>query len=487
MMTSGLISAKYVEARIRRKKLPGGKWPCLPRQVLSERERAVLLALEAEADVAGDRVFAATMLTAMVGPPPVGLPKKVGNGWWSTVVPFAIADAGTGFVRLLVLEADTDPRLLLALEAANIPIRLFADQGALQEARSILEDARSCQPLVNARRVSEQQLLLSRHLRKALCLLPSRSYAWVSERLSLQDMRAVDFLTRDLREDSWMLLEEVALQRLVCLDDGPWSVVSQFLQHSSVDLVIVAAEPATLPILAIEFDGDSHDDLRRTSADGLKNNLLEDAGIPLLRVSHRDVRFKHWNNAMTSSEDRRAMSKYLDPIGHLIRNLVAERFQSLLRAQEVARQATERQMVKNKAARRRFGADYRELSMGEREIAMSSSEVQNCMEFWIAEDYVDQRVEEQLVEDRTLAGRLTQLRVDHRIVTEFMVRGDTKSGWCGSALIAVNGQQITYQFPRVKVNLRNVQEDRLRSIIEEYFIEDVASEVVQLLQVCAKD
>lgn len=480
-MTGDSMSAKYTDARIRRKKLPGGRWPCRKRQVLSEYELAVLLALEEIADLTSDRIFAGTMLTAIVDRPPAGLPKQVANEWWSTVVPFAVADAGTGAPRLLVLEANTSPRLLLALEEAKASYRLISTEAAVQEAHSIMNQARSCVPLTSARRVSEQQHLLARHVRRALYLLPSRLQTSVSTEPSSEEKEAIDFLSRDLREDTYVLLEEVALQRLIQIDDGPWAAVSNFIRHSSVDLVVVASDPAAIPLLAIEFDGQVHDEVGRVSRDQVKGCLLQDAGLPLLRVSHRDVRFKRWNKATTSSEDRRAMSQYMDPVGHLIRSLVVEAVRSIKYAEESSRRANQATKAREKASQRLFQTDFLNLNKAEREAVTNCSDVVDCIEYLAIDQAADQwDAAQQLSLDQDIGLRLAQRGVDIQTVTDLSVWRDKQNEWCASAVIVVNGQSFPYQCCSVTLNLRGADDDRIRQIIEQFFIEEIADEVLQI-------
>lgn len=50
------------------------------------------------------------------------------------------------------------------------------------------------------------------------------------------------------------------------------------------DLLITTAPPVALPVLAIEVDGEVHRKLRKKQNDRIKNEALEKAGIPLLRV-----------------------------------------------------------------------------------------------------------------------------------------------------------------------------------------------------------
>jgi very-short-patch-repair endonuclease len=315
---------EYAKALSKRRK--GGAWPCSSRSILEPEERQTLLALLRRIDRRSTAIYAATQLRGLVDLPEA-LPARDKQHWSRSVVSFALIDidSRTWSVRLVVVAADANADLLRMLQDAGVPhVQMVAGVTPELQASLILEHADAQSRLQSLRGSSHSQRLIAQQIREALCLLPSVHVSQVAdEDLTLSDKEMRDHLVSDVEAENWVLLEEVGLQRLVEFPGCQDKAIREFICRSSVDAVLVSTQgEEARPILVIEFDGPHHDHLNARKRDQVKDALLADAKIPLLRVSHLDVNIKHWRRA--SSEERHDMSGYLRPMQQLVRRLVGE-------------------------------------------------------------------------------------------------------------------------------------------------------------------
>jgi len=63
----------------------------------------------------------------------------------------------------------------------------------------------------------------------------------------------------------------------------------QFLSRAHLDFLIVTNTRPAEPVLAVEFDGPHHDNLRQRARDALKNRLCKKAELPLLRIRAPEI------------------------------------------------------------------------------------------------------------------------------------------------------------------------------------------------------
>jgi len=253
--------------------------------VMSDRQWSIFIELKRELATRGLAILAGVPLTAIIDPRLYQMPDVL----WSSSVLFAVVTtAPRGAVRLLVLDTAEEAmeRCLDRLEVQHIAYNaLLNDEGfakvILDEIDFQFQSSTSAKSLVNH---SENDVAES--LRKGVRIIER-------ERLFVGNPAKQEML-RHFENRSMKLLHEVALHR-ICTGDLVGSLLTSDEDHirmtSSVDILVHAPPPLSQPLLAVEFDGPHHDDPKQQRKDRLKDAVLAQFGIPLIRISHADAAF----------------------------------------------------------------------------------------------------------------------------------------------------------------------------------------------------
>lgn len=102
--------------------------------------------------------------------------------------------------------------------------------------------------------------------------------------------RAVDrLLRRTLTDTEWVIGANTSLQSVLDKDRSLTPAEFSLYTRGHLDFVVSRADDDE-PEFAIEFDGFAHQDPRQVERDIIKNRLCAEAGLPLLRIGHDELR-----------------------------------------------------------------------------------------------------------------------------------------------------------------------------------------------------
>lgn len=457
--------------------LPEGKWKCAPMEVLSSHDREVLRILLSVARRESEWVWVGSPLTAVAGMP-VGVP----NEYRKTVVRFAIVDVPRKETRCVALDESIDSGVVDVLKSNRVPFVILDASGCPDShAAMVIERARSGDRPYLSGRLHWSQHVLSRHLMDALWVLPKQLVSSVkTQSPHVPDRNSR--LARHMEANSWMVLEEVSLQRIVNCSDRLDQGAAQFLLQSSVDTLIVdmRRDRVALPLLAMEFDGPHHE--KTAEKDRLKTALLHDAGIPLIRIGLHEVDPKHlWDRA--GSETRARMSRYLEPMKRLVRRMVNEESFSWGYAQEVDRANDRLLQLLDELAVATFDKNYGSLTEGQREVLF---ETDAAYELWVERQRVDWEYanhEPDVFGECTLEGALIRAKVDRASVVSFeLVSGPGASMSARGKCRLASGLIAPVEVGPVAINMPTVEMARIERLLRDYVTEQFAVSVAEVQQ-----
>lgn len=108
-------------------------------------------------------------------------------------------------------------------------------------------------------------------------------------RLLNSSERKVNSILRRRLASTYEIQPHVRLSDAIKKDEGEWLEQEEFriLHGAHLDFLVTTA--ITDPVLAVEFDGPSHDDPRRHADDVIKNRLCRKANLPLLRLRAPEI------------------------------------------------------------------------------------------------------------------------------------------------------------------------------------------------------
>lgn len=94
------------------------------------------------------------------------------------------------------------------------------------------------------------------------------------------------------RRRKLLLFHEPALSAILAADETQCRLATvdyRYLQNSRLDLLVTSSPPEYAPLLALEFDGPTHQTAEGRRKDAKKEKILAAALIPLLRISFHDA------------------------------------------------------------------------------------------------------------------------------------------------------------------------------------------------------
>jgi hypothetical protein len=467
---------KYAKALDQRRTTGGGKWPCTVLPTLSRFERDLVLALHRQIDRSAENVQAATPLSALAAPPDHLLTPPERSIWRRAVVSAAVIDARTGFSLVAGMDPATPSELLELLVRARVPhIVLNENLAPENQASEILQYARTRPANPHSHRATLSQRLIAHHLRDALWLLPPEHSREVPNADPIFSDALRCKLMGLMETDYWMLLEEVSLQRMVKFPACKDRSVKEFLLRSSVDAVIVLSrgEDSAWPLLAVEFDGPRHEDVGKIFTDSLKNALLEDAGIPLLRISFREVEIRRWEKA--TSDERNGMSSYLEPMKRLVRMLAHEEAANWRFEIDDVNGGKAIFRVREQMAAALYGKSFDNLGFIEQEMLRLQEPLASLESEHAALGHDREMSLDEMSGFWTSAGVMKEMKVDATSIQgiEFVEEG--RNTWSATATyIGKNGAQTPIVAPPVSVNFPNIDRNRIVQMVHRYLAEVIA-------------
>mgnify|MGYP000953495666 FL=1 len=267
-----------------------GNWPVASKPVLDKEHRAVALQILRRLNRAQETLWVGVTVWSLIDN------RKPPKCLKTAIVDFVfVRDQASPCPTFLVFCDKLPNQLELELNELKLPWKTveITGLGSGIAADAILAAATHGADSIPFKRGPFQQWAVRQHIREALWVRTASSDGVLAG--GELERSAQESLTAHMEERHWLILEEVALQRVLELKLPDIRKVREFIETSSID-ILVTLSGHDLPcasILAIEFDGVHHDKYPQRVKDCLKSALLADAGIPLLRISHRDASPRH--------------------------------------------------------------------------------------------------------------------------------------------------------------------------------------------------
>jgi hypothetical protein len=395
------------------------------------------------------------------------------------VVDFAFIDEAECIAFFLVFTTPPEPAIVRFLEtrrAAWMVVSLETSDFATLAAHIIDEatrrgntDAFEAFPF--------RQHILRQHVRDAFWIATDSAEKDVNTTTVALDTELRKTVLDYLEASSWLVLEEVALQRLVNFPSCSCNQVRKFIHASSLDIVVVSSEEdlPSVPLMAIEFDGPGHATPQQQIKDELKDTLLADAGIPLLRVKYSDVVLRRWSTS--SSEQVDAMMRYLSPLKRLVRLLVADKLKEWREAGRTYRYVVRQDEI----ALSQYGKHFHEL--GETELVeLERSEA--IVDLRLGRDhdlYCTQREAEFDKYLQELPNFLRHKKLDPRRAEDLVIDAIGQTSWKGRfTFVSPNGERRDLDLPCVHFNSVGLQRASIDAAVKQFMFEELAETVADL-------
>lgn len=124
-------------------------------------------------------------------------------------------------------------------------------------------------------------------------------------------------------EKQYVVFREPSLASIVDVKHGG-DKEAEFARKSRVDLFVTGPQPRLVPLLAIEIDGPFHREQRKKDKDKIKNKILMEANIPLVRLALDDLDFgvNAINDQVVSIAERKRRIHFEQLIEVLLNKLI---------------------------------------------------------------------------------------------------------------------------------------------------------------------
>lgn len=124
-------------------------------------------------------------------------------------------------------------------------------------------------------------------------------------------------------EKQYVIFREPSLASIVDMKHG-CDKEAEFARKSRVDLLVTGPQPSFVPLLAIEIDGPFHREQRQKDNDKIKNKILMEANIPLIRLALDDLDFgvNAFNDQVVSIAERKRRIHFEQLIEVLLNKLM---------------------------------------------------------------------------------------------------------------------------------------------------------------------
>ena len=434
------------------------RWPVVATPVLTPSERKVWLEVQASLDHRRYLVVAATPLWALANYDS-RVSERIKELWQTHVVSSAILQLPTRALRLAVLPATSEVDLRRALQTAGVPFIVSGDGPPGDIVEAILSNLRRDSSQVTTKSVgSKSQGLLGDHFRHAARVLPAERTTRVADIAEQEaEQKLAEFAYRFLLDNSWILLEEVALQKIVRFTDEYSWRIKGFYSRTSLDMLLVNSKDCR-PLIAVEFDGPWHDSGQQQQKDHWKTLLLRDADVRLLRVSWRQVNLVDWKAA--SSDDRHAMASFLGCAKDLLLEIAQVRQQHWRSHDALVDEWRKRDEI----AIRKYNRPYFDLTDEESDqVAFDDGVIDLRVEGQILRDETERELAMRIEEGR-LKSLLQQLNVDADRVHSFSFSIQNKQDlWIARARAFVkDAGEEPVETPKIELRWSGVDTDRLR-------------------------
>lgn len=124
-------------------------------------------------------------------------------------------------------------------------------------------------------------------------------------------------------ESQYRIFREPSLASIVDIKHGGDKEL-EFARKSRVDLFVTGPQPRLTPLLAIEIDGPFHREKKQKENDKIKNKILMEANIPLIRLALGDLDFQvnTVNDQIVSIAERKRRIHFEQLIEGLLNKLI---------------------------------------------------------------------------------------------------------------------------------------------------------------------
>jgi hypothetical protein len=125
-------------------------------------------------------------------------------------------------------------------------------------------------------------------------------------------------------EKKYLIFREPSLNSIVDMTHGGYRE-AEFAQKSRVDLFVTGPQPDLVPLLAIEIDGQLHLEQKQMAKDKMKNKILMEANIPLVRLALGDLDFRPntFDNQVVDMAERRRRIQFEQLLEGLLNKLIS--------------------------------------------------------------------------------------------------------------------------------------------------------------------